>query len=190
VVSKTGLIGALLLGSLLAPTGANAGVVYSYSFVQRDAFDPNVSLSIALDDFLAVGQTVGLKREGSSFAPGVSLFFGGGSTCTWFDRTSNGTQQCEFAEIWNGGALFSIIVSLSGQQLDLVASFGDSAGPANSFMMPGTLIRRNETFTISVTEPAAVPEPGTWAMVLLGCAIAVGATRRRKGTIAEFTAAP
>lgn len=151
---------AILLAGF-APAAANAAVTYGFSTTEPFAAGTLIAFAYEAPDFL--GDTGFIERDALMGATAniqrvrfqASCPFGGGAT------------RCDQVTVIASGSL--------GGSTSVYRYFADGAFTVSgSATAPGTF---PATLTVAPATPAGVPEPATWAMLILGLG-ATGATLR------------
>jgi hypothetical protein len=158
-----------------APTTATITGVIDYETFFSSASGGSSSVS-NFNVLLANGSNYNAGNY-SPFSSGVNAFL---------NLTSGQTGTLDFTAVGSSSPLFSF--NLSG----LFTANGQGALPGggvtltNATQIDGTTIAAGSTGTLAVT--AAVPEPATWAMMLVGFG-AMGVSMRRRRSTALLQAA-
>lgn len=181
--------------SVLAPAAANAAeIIYTFTgdFAGTLNGDPFATSAI----FTGLGDTDTLSTVGltsyvnlsslSAFAGGVTYNI---STTTQFYLNGGNYAGLFFGSAGNGGGAFSGTgPGLAGY--DATSSLATTpltayfTGPVSFQTDKGAVqLSSFSNGTFGSTVSAAVPEPATWAMMLLGFAAVGFAMRRRTGTV-------
>jgi hypothetical protein len=143
-----------------------------FTSTQPNADDPQGYLGT----FLAAGPTAGQPATLTFTQPTNFLSFLWGSPDTYNVLTINGTQTFTAASLGfsvvNGAQSFAQYVNFAGTNGSLINTVSFSNNPATDAF---------ESANFSVTAP--VPEPATWAMMLVGFGGIGFAMRRRKSKV-------
>ncbi|MES2904893.1 MAG: PEPxxWA-CTERM sorting domain-containing protein [Pseudomonadota bacterium] len=117
--------------------------------------------------------------DGATFNNLEFNVFGGDATSVSFQITDNGGQVFNFASALTGGSNFFGFVGIDGQTIANVSAtlVGGGVGDFRQIRLDG------------FAATPAVPEPGTWAMMLIGFGGMGVAMRRRRRTGAQFAQA-
>jgi hypothetical protein len=143
-------------------SGTNTGVYAGSTSTAASPLTLGNTLSNSLQEYFAIqpGGTVTINFSAAQTS--LDLLWGTVDTPTGYNVITNGSQSITGAEIASaGGSLTSgatnTAVELSGLNSFTSISFQDT-------------IANNPAFEFLVGEPSAVPEPSTWAMMILGFA--------------------
>ncbi|UZK67782.1 PEPxxWA-CTERM sorting domain-containing protein [Sphingomonas sp. M1-B02] len=136
---------------------------------------------------IQVGQNVTIKiRNSVSGAPAIMNLFSFAST---INSTSGGFLQADFSNIFLGAGTY--FIGMSGTAANIGQDiFRDSSIPAKAYQLNGDNIQYASGFVSGFkvhgdVAVAAVPEPATWAMMLLGFGVIGSAMRRGMGKPGE-----
>jgi hypothetical protein len=187
-----------LVASLLALSTANATIVWDWSFngeagtFQTDGIaQGNVAApgQYNFQNFAVTSSAAGAglgSVTGGQYAWILATFLPapGGKSFTAFDW--NGSSVTEWYRAgWESNWVFMpwVLYSKTGSTIYGLYDFGDKYGagldPTSAYLIGGGLISEG---TLSVTVASPVPEPSTWAMMIIGfCGLGFMAYRRKNG---------
>jgi hypothetical protein len=169
---KLRLLSAVLFFALPLTTTAKASVVFDYSFTSN----------LFGDNDTVTGQIYGLNADGANQVATQATFTSGvlnGATLNYF----TGTFDVVGGKIV---AVNGVVFQSPADTLTLNYDYGLSYGPSGqnaeySICPPCYVAANNEGFAgVTYSEVSAVPEPSTWAMLLLGFAGLGFKAHRRK----------
>jgi PEP-CTERM motif len=176
---KKAILGALLATSLMAPaTGHAAQVIKKYKLTANfgagaPAAVRNIVFGLNFDNSANITETTnGLTIFSSDVAPGLKFAYAAGFDI--LSLTNGGAQPGGCSQ--NAGQFCSFISNVSGP----VASSNFALELGNPF---NSSADAHFATSVSITElSGAVPEPATWAFMILGFGMVGGAMRSRQRT--------
>ena len=174
-MKKYMLAGALALAGLASgaqATDFNVGAPGSNFFLTTGTpFTPNIS-AIFRNDFTASG-----SFDDTFFFTIPQNGFGSGGIVTSF---SNANVQVIIDELYINNVLYTVNNTGSGYSRT-VNGIPITAGVENSIRVVGSVIGSGN-YVGNATFTAAIPEPGTWALMIVGFG-AIGAASRRRAKV-------
>ncbi|WP_126174517.1 PEPxxWA-CTERM sorting domain-containing protein [Altericroceibacterium xinjiangense] len=178
------------LAAVAIPATANAAVAY----FSGSSGDRSISGQITYDPTLPM-----LPAEYVQYHPWgtISEYFPGVLSFTSGDLTRSSDYLLLVGDAYEGNAegakdgIVAIVMASSREGYSLNASYGDTtsltSGAVPSAFPTGSgtfeYSYAGEGFTMPVTFSSAIPEPGTWLMMILGFGAVGFAVRRRKADL-------